>query len=338
VITQSSADLDAESVDARPEAVVHRLPFHQVLSSRDPSAVMALIHRVAALKQSFEPDLVHVHAVHPGEFFLVQTMRVAPCPLVFTLHGWTHLAPGEQTLRTRLLRQSDSVTGCSRHVVDRAILELPEIADRTETIYNGLRDSGAEIARLPFDPPRLLCIGRLVESKGFDDVLRVFPAVLQEHPGARLTLVGDGPYRPELERLCARLGLSERTDFAGAVSRDEVFAWLNASTLLVVPSRGGAEGLPMVALEAALMERPVVATRDGGLPEAVVDGRTGFLVESGDRDGLARSVMNLLRSPTRAEQLGRAGRRYVLDTFNGDAQVARYIRVYEKAMGAHSKT
>ena len=79
---------------------------------------------------------------------------------------------------------------------------------------------------------------------------------------------------------------------------------LNTATLLIVPSQVAREGLPMVALEAALMKRPVVATRDGGLPEAVVDGHTGFLVESGDEKGLERSILRVLENSELAARLG----------------------------------
>lgn len=336
VVTQSR---DGESAtDLKPEGVVHRLPFHQVLSSRDPARVIALTGNVAEIKRNFQPDLVHVHAVHPSEFFLLRTATVAPCPVIFTLHGWTPMASGQDTLRERMLRGADWVTGCSQHVVDRAILEVPDVGGRSRTIYNGCSDPGLRIAPLPFDPPRLLCVGRLVESKGFDRVLRVLPAVVKSHPAIRLTIVGDGPCRPELERECAGRDLITRTEFVGEVSRDRVFAYLNAATLLVVPSRDGSEGLPMVALEAALMERPVVAARDGGLAEAVVDGETGFLIEGGDLNGLGRSILRVVANSELATRIGRAARRYVLDRFDWEAQLTNYSNLYESAAGKYEKT
>lgn len=324
-------------MDLMPEGAVYRLPFHQVLSSRDPARVIALTERVAEIKRSFAPSLVHAHAMHPSEFFLLRTLETASCPMIFTLHGWTPMASGQDTLRDRMLRRADWVTGCSQHVVDRAIREVPEIGDRSVLIYNGCHDPGVHIAPLPFRPPRLLCVGRLVESKGFDQVLRALPAVLRSQPATRLTIVGDGPRRKDLERECALLDLTARTEFVGGVSRDRVFAYLNAATLLIMPSRGGAEGLTMVALEAALMERPVVATRDGGLPEAVVDGHTGFLIESGDRKGLERSILSVLGNPELAARFGRAGRRHVLDAFDWDTQVSNYSSLYERAVERYEK-
>ena len=132
-VVAQSADNEG-TTDRKPEGVVHRLPFHQVLSSRDPARVAALTERVARIMRDFEPHVAHVHAMHPSEFFLLRTADVAPCPLVFTLHGWTPMASGRDTLRDRMLRRADWVTGCSQHVVDRAIREVPEIDGRSLTI------------------------------------------------------------------------------------------------------------------------------------------------------------------------------------------------------------
>jgi len=325
VMTQGPAGTSLEA-----EGSVHRLPFHEALSSRDPSVVASLGARVTAIVRRFAPDLVHAHAVHPSEFFLLRTLDAVPVPLIFTLHGWTALGSGRDTLRERMLRLATGVTGCSRHVVNEAVRAVPEIAARATTIYNGCRDPGLAIEPLPFDPPHLLFVGRLVESKGVDRLLHAFRVVLARHPSSRLTIVGDGPLRVPLEQECGRLGIADRTRFEGAVSRARVFDGLNRATLLVVPSHGGAEGLPMVALEASLMARPIVAARDGGLPEAVVDGRTGFLVQDEDPNSLAHAMLRVLDSRALAVDLGREGRRHALARFDWDAQMAAYARTYEK--------
>lgn len=332
VVTQGDSASES-SATTEDDVTVHRLPFHQVLSSRDPARVAVLTDEVAGIRRDFAPDVVHAHAVHPSLFFLLRTTDAAPCPLVFTIHGWTELAAGEGTLRDRMLHRADWVTGCSQSIVDRAILEMPGIADRTSTIYNGCRDSGMTLAPLPFDPPQIVFVGRLVETKGVDRVLQAMPGVLAAFPAARLTIVGDGPLRPALAAEAARLRITGQTTFTGAVERDRVFGYVNASTLLVAPSRGGTEGLTLVALEAALMQRPVVATRDGGLAEAVVDGETGFLVQDDDPASLTRSILRILTDRDLAVRLGRAGRQRVMEQFDWETQVDRYMSLYERAAG-----
>jgi phosphatidylinositol alpha-1,6-mannosyltransferase len=330
VVTQSRTD--TASTEPTSEALVHRLPFHQVLSGRDPAAVAALTRTVTRISEDFSPHVVHVHAVHPQLFFL---LRTAPRdrPIVFTLHGWTPMAAGSESMRMRLLARADWITGCSQHVVERAIAAMPAIGDRALTICNGCPTPPFGPGPLPFSPPRIVCVGRLVESKGIDVALRAFAELSPSIPAVRLRIVGDGPLRRALEQEAETLGVAERTEFAGTVSRDSVFEHLDASTVLAMPSRGGSEGLPLAAIEAALMERPVVASRDGGLSEAVVDGVTGFLVQDAEPSSIARSIRRVLDDRELAVSLGRAGRARALEYFGWDSQVSRYTALYARAAG-----
>jgi glycogen synthase len=329
VVAQSVDDVGASTLE--PEGIIHRLPFHQVLASRDPARVVALTQRVAEIKRKFAPDLIHAHAVHPSEFFLLRTADVARCPTLFTVHGWTPMASGHDTLRNRMFRHVDWIVGCCRYVTDQTIRTVPDVAARCVTIPTGYRDPGVRLEALPSDPPRLLCVGRLVESKGFQRVLQALPALLRAEPATRLTIVGAGPFRHALEQECDRLQVRAQTTFVGAVPRDRVFGYMLGASMCIIPSADGSEGLNLVALEAALMERPVVATRDGGLSEAVVDGETGFLVDGGDREALERSILTLLADPELAARFGRAGRRFVLDSFGWDRHVADHLTLYEMA-------
>lgn len=332
VVTQG--ERAEETVEAEPEATVCRLPFHQVLSSRVPDRVADLTRRVATLRRDFRPDVVHVHAVHPSEFFLLRTNAAAPCPIVFTMHGWTEMEAGVGSIRERLLRHSDRVTGVSEHVVERMVREVPECRERASVVYNGCHDPGPGSSPLPVAPPRILCAGRLVESKGFDLMLGALPRILERLPDTRLTIAGEGPERERLVAQSAKLDLDANVQFTGRLSQEELFARLSDSTVLVMPSRRGSEGLPMMALEAALLERPVVASRDGGLPEAVLDGHTGLLVESDDQRGLEASVLRILENPRLARALGRQGRQRTLAKFSWESQIDNYQRLYETLSGS----
>jgi glycogen(starch) synthase len=194
-------------------------------------------------------------------------------------------------------------------------------------IHNGVDDPGLPSLPLPFSPPHVLCVGRLVRQKAFDVVIDAMPELRRDHPALRLTIVGDGESRAELEEQARRLGVASSVTFAGSLARASVFAVLNRATMVVMPSRG-AEGLPLVALESALVARPIVATRSGGLSEAVVDGRTGFLVESGDQRALEAAINRILHDPALATRLGRAGQEQVLKVFSSAAHVARYDALY----------
>jgi glycogen(starch) synthase len=174
----------------------------------------------------------------------------------------------------------------------------------------------------------LLCLGRLAPEKGFDLALTALASLIERFPHIRLVIAGDGPARTDLEQQAAKLGLAHVVDFIGWVAPDKVPALLNTATVVVMPS--WREGLPLVALEAALMARPVVATRVGGLPEVVVHGQTGLLIEKEDSDGLAKAIAFLLEHPETATQMGQAAQQRAQEVFNSEQCVNAYDALYQK--------
>jgi glycosyltransferase involved in cell wall biosynthesis len=142
-------------------------------------------------------------------------------------------------------------------------------------------------------------------------------------------LVGDGELRGELEAQARRLGLAPHVRFAGW--RDNVAEVLALADVFVLPSES--EGFGRVLVEAMAMGRPVVATNVGGIPDIVLDGETGLLVEPADPAALASAVGALLDEPARAARLGAAGRARAESTFSLGAHVDAVERVYDEIIG-----
>jgi glycogen(starch) synthase len=172
----------------------------------------------------------------------------------------------------------------------------------------------------------------VVPQKGFDRALNAFASLVQRFPGIRLVIAGDGFERPELVQLADRLGLADSVEFTGWVHRDQVPALINRCTLVVMPSRF--EPFGIVSLQTAQMARPIVATRVGGLPEVVVDGETGLLVENGDDDALVAAIAFLLENPEIAVSMGQAARRRAREVFSWTNYVDAYESLYRKLMSA----
>jgi glycogen(starch) synthase len=183
-------------------------------------------------------------------------------------------------------------------------------------------------AELPFEPPCILCLGRLVPEKGVDVALRVLANVRLRVPGVRLVVAGDGGERSRLEREARELGLGEEVRFVGAVAPEDVPAVINRATLVLMPSRR--EGLPLVAIEAALMGRPVVATAVSGLAEVVTDGETGRLAAKDDVEGLSRAVLDLLAHPEGTRRMGRSARERARDRFGLARCAASFDALYQR--------
>jgi glycogen(starch) synthase len=207
----------------------------------------------------------------------------------------------------------------------------PEIRSRSSVILNGLDFPAALPEPIPADGHRLLCLGRLHFQKGFDLALSALAAIVDRFPNARLTIAGDGPERAALERRAYELNLTGVVDFIGWVSPDKVSELLNAATLILMPSRSEPFGL--VALEAASMARPVIASRVGGLPEVVVDGTTGLLVDAENSQELAQAIAVMLTHPQQAAQMGQAGRKRARECFAWQHCVDSYDELYQKLAG-----
>lgn len=311
---------------------MYRLPFEVALAERDVEQIMAARRRVAELKRSFQPDLVHLYHLGRSALFHLETVAARPVPALATLH---------QVHRTEFL-QSDQVIGatlrsaawtssCSAVVLRETQAQVPELAARSSVIWNSLDEPAVPPAPLPFDVPRLLCLGRLLEQKGFDLAIAAFAELRTRFPSLRLVVAGDGVARAGLERQAAELGLGEAVEFLGWVDPDEVPALINTCTIVLIPSRH--EGLPLVALQAAQLGRPVVATPVHGLSEAVVDGETGLLVEPENGPALGRAIAFLLEHPATATRLGQAARRRARDQFGWERHVAAYDALYHRLVG-----
>lgn len=176
-------------------------------------------------------------------------------------------------------------------------------------------------------------VGRLEPQKGHAYLLEAWPTVIREFPDARLLVVGDGSLRAVLERRAHDLRIAPSVIFAGF--RNDMPLVLDAVDIVALPSIY--EGMPLSAIEASAMARPVVATCVDGTPEVIRDGRTGRLVPARDTAALARALLGLLRDPEGAQRMGRAGRDYVLHRFDLDTQVRATARVYRSLAGGEER-
>ena len=322
--TQTSSDQpESDDYEGIP---VYRLGFWQYDNYNQIDALVKIRRKVAAIKRAFSPELLHINAVDVGNFFHLLTANVVPAPLLVTLHGeW--LAKQNAVIK-QTLQAADWVAGCSQAVLNKGLELAPEIISRSSIIYNGLEAPSLVPSALPFEGPRLLCLGRLSPEKGFDLAVKSFEIVLKNFPDARLLMAGNGPVRLELEEQAVQLEIRDHVDFLGWIGPAHVPALINTATIVLMPSRQ--ESLPLVALESGLMARPIVATRIGGLPEVIADGQTGLLVEPEDHRALANAVSLLLRRRELAFELGNAARSRVQQLFSWKTHVDGYDALYKK--------
>jgi len=298
--------------------------------------------RVEARLRAAQPQLIHAHFGTDG-LKMLNLARALRLPLITHLRGYdvtrsraALLASGRPgwsryaLQRKRLMDQGDLFLTVSEGLRKQAVaLGFP--AQRTRTHYNGVDLDRFQPGKRPREPGTILHIGRLVEKKGTADLL----AALAGLAGVRLIVIGEGPLRAQLQRQAGELGV--KAQFLGAQDAGEVAEWLRRAALLVAPSvtapDGDGEGLPNVIVEGAASGIPVVATRHSGIPEAVEDGVTGYLVKEGDRGALAARIGALLDGPDLRREMGFAARALAVERFDLARQAERLEAIYDEVAG-----
>ena len=183
----------------------------------------------------------------------------------------------------------------------------------------------------------MLTVGRLVEHKGQDQVIRALALLRESEPDLRYAVAGSGVFGIRLRALASELGVEDRVVFLGHVEDDELPALYNVSDVYVGASRVAVdhvEGFGISLIEAAATSLPVIAGREGGMPEAVVEGVTGLLADPYDPASLAAAIRSLLDAPDHAAKLGAQGRRMAESRYNWQ-RVARDLRAIADA---HART
>ena len=199
---------------------------------------------------------------------------------------------------------------------------------RIVRVYNGMRFDNAP-APSPAAPPRLVAVGRLVEKKGYPVLIEACALLKRDGIEFRCEIIGDGPLESQLCSQIASLGLDAEVELAGPRTQPEIRRSLSAASVFVLPcieeKSGGMDILPTVITEAMAAALPVVSTRLAGIPEMVVDGKTGFLVSPADPRAVASAVRTLLANPGEARAMGAAGRRHAESIFSEDVTIPQLL-------------
>jgi glycosyltransferase involved in cell wall biosynthesis len=304
---------------------VRRFSFYRPLNNRDVRQIAAIVRAIADLKRTFQPDLIHINTSHAELFYHQQTRDAWDCPVLVSSHNKLY-AWERNSLYGRLLQSAGWITAVSQDTLADLRQFMPEITSRSSAILNGMVTPALEPTTIDWHNPQLLCFGRLAEEKGFDLALRAFAEIHQRIPTAWLRIAGDGEARRELESLAASLGLREVVEFLGWVEPECIPSLIDDSALVLMPSRNEAFGI--AAVQTGQMARPIVATIVGGLPEIILNGETGFLVEPEQPERIAEKALFLLAHPELGEAMGKAARQRALSLFSMERVVEEYHQVY----------
>jgi colanic acid/amylovoran biosynthesis glycosyltransferase len=167
---------------------------------------------------------------------------------------------------------------------------------------------------------KILSVARLIEKKGLEFGVQAISTVVKHYPNVKYLIVGDGPLKKDLLDLIDHLQLSQHVKLMGWMNQDETFKIMQLSDIFLAPSvtdqTGDQEGIPVVIMEAMAHGLPVVSTYHSGIPELVIDTKTGFLVSERDSDELAKKIEFLISNPDILEKFGTEGQRTVETDYN----------------------
>ena len=244
---------------------------------------------------------------------------------------------------TRFLQRSvsswtDYALAVSEPIRDFAINEYAVEGNRVEVLHNPISDellnntynSGKRIRsdlNISTDSQVVAIIGRLSPEKGHKLLIKVLPELIDACPKTVLLVVGDGPLMNDCKSLVQKIYLEKHVRFTG--HRSDVPDILSAVDVVVMPS--SREGFPNAALEAIAAGKPVVGFRVGGLPDIVIDGKTGYLSAPGDIDGLVRSILNIFKDDETAERM-RSECRVHAAQFTVERHIKRLEEIYRNIL------
>lgn len=312
---------------AAPVAEVHDMPMHGDLD-------LLMIPRLLGLIRARRPDLVHLHSRIGADTMGGIAARLAGLPVIHTRRVDN---PEPRWLVGLKYRLHDRVVAISQGI-GRVLLSegLPDeklrvVRSAVDHEHYARPCRRAEIAGrlgLPEKGPWIGVVAQLIPRKGHLVLLDALPDVLAGHPDLRCCFFGRGPQEAELSRRIAELGLDGRVLMAGF--RDDLHEILPCLDLLVHPAL--MEGLGVSLLQGASAGVPIVASRAGGIPEAVRDGVNGLLVPPGDSAALAGTITALLADPARRAALGAGGQALMRREFSIDAMVDGNLAVYRELL------
>lgn len=294
------------------------------------------------------PSIVHAH-------FAIDAVQALPIarklhvPLVVSLHGsdvtstkaalsksfsgrhyWRH--------RERLFREAAAFI-CVSHFLRTAAIDAGFPASRLHVHYTGIDCERFQPSAKTRDPKLILFVGRLVEVKGCEYLLRAMVQVQQHDPEAHLEIIGEGPLRPQLEARARELSI--RAHFRGVQSSDAVLESMQRARILCNPSAtsrsGQREGFGMVFAEAQAVGTPVVSFAHAAIPEAVCNGETGLLCEERNVDALATSLQRLLGDEALWTRMSHRAIAWVRERFDIARQSAHLESLYDDCVGDYQR-
>jgi glycosyltransferase involved in cell wall biosynthesis len=313
----------------------------QNVFERVPGINPAVLWKLHGLINSFQPDIVQANGARTLKYgaALRRLSFRRPFGFVYRSIGdplvWVRGRARRAFFRTALIPAVDGIAAVSTtsldglrslyHLEGKVVAQIPRGIDTGRIALRRSRNDVRSALDVDDRSPMIVCVGGLTAEKRPDRLARVFAEVVAALPTATLCVIGDGPGRAGFESLVGELSIADRVRLVG--STDDVGSYVAAADVLLLTS--DTEGLPGVVLEAAALGVPSVATRVGGVADAVADGVNGLLAPPEDEARLADHVVSLLTDDALRTRLGRVAKQRFDTTYAIPVVADAYVGLYE---------
>ena len=332
--------------------VLNKIPFsHVSISQNDFFRVREAIYYLTRSPKLFgnldslrNLSLIHAHFSPDGVYTMALAEKLK-LPFLVTFHGyaityhrkaiWRNGSPLLYQLiwyEEELKRKASAFIAVSKFTHHK-LLEKGYSEEKVIQHYIGIDTTKFSPSSRKADERYILCVGRHTQKKGIDNLLRAFARIASKHQNVILKQVGAGSLTKNLKVLAKSLGIDRRVRFLGAQPHETVLELMRGAEIFALPSQtaenGDYEGLPIALNEASACGLPVVSTWHSGIPEAVLDGETGFLVTEKDDRALAEKLDILLCDRALGKKMGQRGREFVCETFDICKQTVTLEAIYD---------
>ena len=300
---------------------------------------------------------VHVHFANRAAHTALFLKEISGIPFSVTAHGQDFMKDlGSDDLLREICAAAEFVAAETDYSRELLCRRCPDSAAKIHRVYNGIDlerfpmtngepprpPRSEQPVAAPYQAPRVISVGRLVEFKGFEHLIDACAELARRGFDFACGIIGDGPLRETLRSKIAKLNLSSRISLLGSLSQKAVLEKLRDADIFALASTADAQGatdvFPTVILEAMASARPVVSTRLAGIPELVVDGETGVLVSPGEPTALTEALAQLVCDRELRLRYGRAGLTRIEQHFRVEDTVAPLLKLFKKAAAKSVKS
>lgn len=344
-----------------------KLPFHEVIDNIDVyrlpfyvfrGTIKSLIAFIICfpvslfgtfyLIQKLKPNIINIHFVGANAFYILLIHFLKKMPLIVTFCGNEVINVPDPALIGKkgytktevawmkwiilsLMNRADYITALSGYLLKKAEELNHNISNKSSRIFmSGITQRSAASVSSPESRPFLLAVGRLAKQKGFDLLPEAFHSISINNKEISLVVIGDGPEKESITKKIYHYNLQNRIALKGKLPKSQIGYFYKNCLFSVVPSRW--EGLGAVILEAFSYGKPVIATKIGGIPEMVIDGVTGILIESEDIKQLSAAMMKLLADTNLREKLGANAKSFAKEIGDWNNIAQKYYEVYQNVL------